>query len=150
MKKEKVFAEIKRRLDKRNRNYLTEEAAWKYQKLCDAVSDSDVSDVGIRRVIRCALMEEHGLLEIEAINILNGYHVRDYVDKYQKQKWVDEMRDLMFLELQEMECPEELYRDQIEALLELFAENWFSSRMKELRKSEDKRECIHRWLEKIL
>ena len=30
------------------------------------------------------LMEEYGVTQVEAINILNGYHIADYVNKYQR------------------------------------------------------------------
>ena len=39
-------------------------------------------DVGERRRLRIELQERYGLLEIEAINILNGYGISDYVNKY--------------------------------------------------------------------
>ncbi len=29
-------------------------------------------------------MEEYGVTQVEAINILNGYHIADYVNKYQR------------------------------------------------------------------
>ena len=46
----------------------------------------DVSDTGIRRKLRIELQRKYGLLEIEAINILNGYNVPAYLAKYERIK----------------------------------------------------------------
>ena len=39
-------------------------------------------DIGLRREIRLDLMKKYGLSEIEAINVLNGRNIEDYVVKY--------------------------------------------------------------------
>lgn len=33
--------------------------------------------------LKCELMNTYGVTEIEAINIINGYHISDYVHKYE-------------------------------------------------------------------
>lgn len=143
MKKEKVFAEIKRNMKLHKGKYLDEKTALKYYEFCSAV-DSDASDAGLRRTIRIAFMDEYGLTEIEAVNILNGYHIRDYVRKYQKQKWLDEMKKLMFKELQVIECPKELNRVQTEVLMDLFTKKWLLERVNELLEAENKKCCINK------
>lgn len=143
MKKEKVFAEIKRNMKLHKGKYLDEETALKYHEFCSVV-DSDASDAGLRRTIRIAFMDEYGLTEIEAVNILNGYHIRDYVRKYQKQKWLDEMKKLMFKELQVIECPKELNRVQTEVLMDLFTKKWLLERVNELLEAENKKCCINK------
>lgn len=36
--------------------------------------------------MRQKLQEEYGLLEIEAINVLNGHHINEYINKYYRIK----------------------------------------------------------------
>ena len=43
-------------------------------------------DVGERRELRIELQKWFGLTEIEAINILNGNGITDYVNKYYRIK----------------------------------------------------------------
>ena len=43
---------------------------------------SGTEDTGARRELRMELQHKYGVTEIEAINILNGMHIKQYLDKY--------------------------------------------------------------------
>lgn len=64
------------------RQYLTREIVTEYQKRAEKLLDNGRQDVGERRRLRMELQEKCGLTEIEAINILNGNHVDQYLNKY--------------------------------------------------------------------
>ena len=67
--------------------WLTAEAAADYRKRAEALQNAAAGqDIGERRRLRVELQEKYGLLEIEAVNILNGYHTSFYVDKYYRLK----------------------------------------------------------------
>lgn len=42
-------------------------------------------DIGLRREIRLDLMKKYGVSEIEAINVLNGRNMGDYIVKYKRR-----------------------------------------------------------------
>lgn len=44
---------------------------------------NDGQDIGEFRKLKNELMKECNVTEIEAINILNGFHISDYVKKYE-------------------------------------------------------------------
>jgi len=62
---------------------LTYEIAEAYREKAMSIG-SDAQDIGTRRELRIQLQRECGVTEIEAINILNGRNVGDYVLKYQR------------------------------------------------------------------
>ena len=66
--------------------WITLEAAEEYFLKANALSSKNPVDVGERRQLRIELQERYGLLEIEAINILNGNGIGDYVNKYYRIK----------------------------------------------------------------
>lgn len=57
-----------------------------YMKKAQALSDKNPIDVGARRRLRIELQERYGLLEIEAMNILNGHLINEYVNRYNRIK----------------------------------------------------------------
>ncbi len=63
--------------------WLNEEACESYRKKALALTDLP-NDVGARRQLRIELQNKYGLQEIEAINILNGRNVADYLLKYHR------------------------------------------------------------------
>lgn len=65
--------------------WLTSEAVKEYQ-LRAAKPGNNIQDMGQRRLLRIELQEKYGLLEIEAINILNGRNVSQYLDKYNRMQ----------------------------------------------------------------
>lgn len=63
--------------------WLTMEAVEEYQRLASKLTDSNML-AGERRKLCMQLMEEYGVTELEAINILNGNRASDYVTKYER------------------------------------------------------------------
>lgn len=58
---------------------LTNEIANEYIERVRSLSDNGMQDTGDRRMIRIELQKRCNLTELAAINIINGFHVRDYV-----------------------------------------------------------------------
>ena len=66
--------------------WLTLEVAIEYWHKANTLASKNPVDVGERRELRIELQERYGLQEIEAINILNGNGISDYVNKYYRIK----------------------------------------------------------------
>lgn len=64
--------------------WLTKEAVDHYYERAQKCSSDNAQDIGARRQLRKELQEQFGLLEIEAVNILNGVHGAFYVEKYNR------------------------------------------------------------------
>lgn len=67
---------------KEGREWLTMEIAEEYRKKAQLLPDTVGADIGERRRLREELQSRCELTQIEAINILNGYHIAEYVNKY--------------------------------------------------------------------
>jgi len=65
--------------------WFTKEVADEYLERAKQLGDSQ-NDVGSRRLLRMELQQKYGLLEVEALNVLNGYHIQEYVEKYKRIK----------------------------------------------------------------
>lgn len=76
------------RIDEENAQHtgewLTKEACEEYQALARQANSNDPQDIEKRREIRFELQRKYGLTEIEAVNILNGNNVSDYLNKYNR------------------------------------------------------------------
>ena len=76
------------RIDEENAQHtgewITKEACEEYHLAAMKASSSDPQDIDKRRELRFELQSKYGLTEIEAINILNGNNVTDYLNKYQR------------------------------------------------------------------
>ncbi len=57
---------------------LTHEIAYTYWEKAAALSYNGMQDTGERRALRVELQERCGLTELEAINIVNGFHANTY------------------------------------------------------------------------
>lgn len=66
--------------------WLTIEVAKRYRDVAEKISANDMQSIGERRRLRLELEEKYGVTEIEAINILNGFSIGDYVDKYYRMR----------------------------------------------------------------
>lgn len=66
--------------------WLNWEAVEEYRQKVKKLNLNSSEYVGELRKLGKQFQKEYGLLEIEAINILNGYHVADYVNKYYRIK----------------------------------------------------------------
>ena len=71
-------------MDKNNdTRILNQEIAIKYYKKAKRLRKNDGQDIGEFRKLKNELMKKCNVTEIEAINILNGFHISDYVKKYE-------------------------------------------------------------------
>lgn len=61
--------------------WLNQEVVDTYRQKALLLSASP-NDVGGRRQLRIELQQKYGLQEVEAVNILNGHNVSDYLLKY--------------------------------------------------------------------
>lgn len=61
---------------------LTESIAYEYRDRAAKLPYNGMQDIGERRRLRQELQERCGITELEAINILNGFHIDTYCIKY--------------------------------------------------------------------
>ena len=61
---------------------LTHGIAYEYRDRAKALPYNGIQDAGERRALRIELQERCGLTELEAVNIINGFHIADYCMKY--------------------------------------------------------------------
>ncbi len=75
---------LKRELQSHKGKWLTEEEVRKIQKRAEKLPNTDGQMIGERRKLCFEIMEEYGIDEIEATNIINGYGSKNYVVKYSR------------------------------------------------------------------
>lgn len=61
---------------------LTESIAYEYRDRAAKLPYNGMQDIGERRRLHQELQERCGTTELEAVNILNGYHIDVYCMKY--------------------------------------------------------------------
>lgn len=61
---------------------LTHEIACTYRDRAKTLPYNGMQDIGERRALRIELQERCGVTELEAINIINGFHIDIYCMKY--------------------------------------------------------------------
>lgn len=96
-RKEKELAYLRKLYEHHHGDWLTWEGVEKYRKLAQQLNSSERQLIGERRKLCYQMMEEFGVTELEATNILNGYHTADYVMKYHRIRYqiplkIDEKR----------------------------------------------------------
>lgn len=62
---------------------LTKKIAKEYERRASRLPPNGLQDIGKRRELRIELQRRCGLLEIEAVNIINGYYSDIYIAKYE-------------------------------------------------------------------
>lgn len=63
--------------------WLTEEVAENYQKRYQTLLQNGVSEFNASWELSSELQKNYGVNQIEAMNILKGYYVKDYVNRYE-------------------------------------------------------------------
>ena len=58
---------------------LTRKIAIEYRDRARLLPPNGLQDIGDRRKLRVELQSRCNLTELEAVNIINGYHIGDYV-----------------------------------------------------------------------
>lgn len=71
---------------------LSRAIAKEYQRAASALADEGLQDIGQRRTLRIELQKRCGLTELEAVNVINGHHVQDYIAKYERRREEDERK----------------------------------------------------------
>lgn len=66
--------------------WLTIEICQEYRQRALAIDKNECRDIGERRKLRIELQEKCDILEIEALNIINGLYHEESVRKYKKVK----------------------------------------------------------------
>lgn len=61
---------------------LTRDIASAYRGRAKDLPYNGMQDIGERRALRIELQERCGITELEAVNIINGYHIDIYCMKY--------------------------------------------------------------------
>lgn len=69
-------------MENKNFEWLTEEICAEYRERANELTDNGGEDTGAWRALRIELQERCNLAEIEAVNILRGNHVQQYLTKY--------------------------------------------------------------------
>ena len=62
--------------------WLTDEICTEYQRRAKNLPENGGQDTGAWRELRVELQERCNLTTLEAINILRGFHVKEYLRKY--------------------------------------------------------------------
>lgn len=75
---------------------LTREIAYTYRNRGKTLSYNGMQDTGERRALRIELQERCGVTELEAVNIINGFHIDIYCKKYLAKEWEAQEETLDF------------------------------------------------------
>ena len=65
---------------------LTRKIANEYRDRARLLPPNGLQDIGDRRKLRIELQARCNLTELEAVNIINGYHIADYVMLEEKKE----------------------------------------------------------------
>ncbi len=72
---------------------LTRKIANEYRDRARLLPPNGLQDIGDRRKLRIELQSRCNLTELEAVNIINGYHIGDYVVLAERRKREKEKRE---------------------------------------------------------
>ena len=70
---------------------LTRKIANEYRDRARLLPPNGLQDIGDRRKLRIELQNRCNLTELQAVNIINGYHIYDYV-KIEERKEQERLR----------------------------------------------------------
>ena len=60
---------------------LTKKIADEYRRKAALLPENGMQDIGERRLLRLELQNRCGITELKAINIINGFHIQEYVQE---------------------------------------------------------------------
>jgi len=81
---EKDIEHLKKAYINHKGGWLTDEVVAEFQKLAVKLPHEEGQAIGEKRKLCIRLMEEYGVTELEAVNIINGNRTSDYVTKYHR------------------------------------------------------------------
>lgn len=148
METKKVLEHLKANVYSHKYHYLDWEVVTQCHSLLKLLSKYIGTSNATRRDLQKSLMTKYGVLECEAINIVNNYHCGDYVNKYQRYKFCDDYRVVLLGYLCTMNLPEELEKEQVVALSKVFLGREKDKEILKVWECEDGQERI--WLETFL
>ena len=70
---------------------LTRKIANEYRDRASRLPPNGMQDIGDRRKLRIELQNRCNLTELQAVNIINGFHIGDYV-KIEERKELERLR----------------------------------------------------------
>lgn len=76
---------------------LTRKIANEYRKRAMLLPANGLQDIGDRRKLRVELQNQCNLTELQAVNIINGFHITDYVaieEKKERERLSEEQEEL--------------------------------------------------------
>lgn len=79
---------LKRLRNQHKGMWITYDDALVYQERAERLCFSGRQDIGDRRKLRIELQKKFGIIEIEAINILDGNHLFEIVQKYHRIRYL--------------------------------------------------------------
>lgn len=74
---------LEEKYQKHKGEWLNQKVAEEYRSRAKKIRNETRENIGEIRKLEQELMEKYDILEIEATNIIWGYHISDYVYKYE-------------------------------------------------------------------
>lgn len=72
---------------------LSKQIATEYRDRARLLPANGLQDIGDRRALRMELQARCNLTELAAVNIINGYHIGDYVAMENKKERIEKERE---------------------------------------------------------
>lgn len=75
---------------------LTRKIAYEYRDRAKLLPPNGLQDIGDRRKLRVELQNRCNLTELQAVNIINGFHITDYVaieEKKERERLSEEQEE---------------------------------------------------------
>lgn len=75
---------------------LTRKIAYEYRDRAKILPQNGLQDIGDRRKLRVELQNRCNLTELQAVNIINGFHITDYVaieEKKERERLSEEQEE---------------------------------------------------------
>ena len=146
METSKLLLYLNENLCVHRNKYLDMEGINKYKFLINMLPNNGSQDIGQRRKAKLSMMKEYGVTEVEAINILNGYNINDYINKYSFMKKIDTYKQMLMNHLLLINLPNYVSSNQIEKLSEVFLQRKYDYMLTEIDESDDKELWMNNFL----
>lgn len=72
---------------------LTKQIATEYRDRARLLPANGLQDIGDRRALRMELQARCNLTELAAVNIINGYHIGDYVAMENRKERIEKEQE---------------------------------------------------------
>lgn len=85
-KRDREQEQVNKEFENHKGEFITREICEEYRRLGEKLNAVDCQDIDRHKDLSRELQANYGVTQIEAINILNGYHIAEYVSKYNRIK----------------------------------------------------------------